>query len=282
MKKSLLLGFMTLFLGSIGAQENVIDTYFKAHLENPAFTKFEVTEKSFELLTEIETEDAEELKVLEALANIKGIKVLANKTTEIGEEYYFEAMDKLIPDEAYEDLMIFEHPANNARFLIRENESAIQEFVAVIGVDKSFIIASLYGEIDLKSISKILGVMRSGGGEWFSIFENLHDDEINIGKTNTPISASNQLTNVEFNQLKLSIFPNPATDYINITTESSAATTVNIGFYSLLGKEIQDKGEVALPYKVDLKDLPVGTYFLRLTDEQGTFKNFKIVKSKNR
>ena len=278
MKRPFLLGLMTVFSLSIFAQQNAIDKYFKTHYDNPAFDKFEVTEKTFDLVAEMETEDAEEQRVLTALANIEGIKVLANKETAIGLEYYQEAMDKLIPDAAYEDLVVVETEGNHVRFMIRENEEGIQEFVAVVQADQSFVIASLHGTIDVASLSKMMEVMKNGGGEWLGNFNNLHSEEIIIGQPTVQQENSSTLSKVSINDISLNIYPNPATDYINIATEKGVASKMKVGFYSLLGKEIQTVGEVDLPYKMDLKTLPGGTYFLRITDESGTYKNFKVVK----
>jgi len=278
MKKPFLLGLMTVISLSIFAQQNAIDKYFKAHYENPAFEKFEITEKTFELVEEIETEDAEEQSVLTALANIDGIKVLANKETAIGLEYYQEAMDKLIPDADYEDLVVVETEGNDIRFMIRENAEAIQELVAVVRAEQSFVIASLHGIIDVGSLSSVVEVMKNGGGDWLGNFHNLHAEEIIIGKPTIQQQNTNALSKVSINDISLDIYPNPATDYINIATPKGTATKMKVGFYSLLGKEIQTEGTVNLPYKMDLKTLPGGTYFLRITDESGTYKNFKVVK----
>ena len=281
MQRTLILGLMTLLSMSVFAQQNAIDKYFKTHLDNPAFNKFEVTERTFDLLEEIETDDSEEQRVLTALADIEGITVLANKETAIGREYYQEAMDKLIPDADYEDLVVVETENDFVRFMIRENEEAIQEFVAVVNADKNFVIASLHGKIDVSSLSSIMEVMKNGGGEWLGNFNNLHSEEIlidtspSIKQENT---AGNALSKVSINDINLNIFPNPARDFINIATDKGIATDMNLGFYSLVGKEIQNLGKVSLPYKMDLKTLPAGTYFLRITDQSGTYKNFKIVK----
>lgn len=279
MKRTAILGLLTLFSIGIFAQNNAIDRYFKAHLDNPAFTKFEVTEKSFELFTDIETDDAEEQRVLDALSEIEGIKVLANRKTDIGGEYYLEAMDKLENDGAYEDLVVLETASENVRFLIREDETAIQEFVAVISADENFVLASLYGKIDLGSISRIMEVMRNGGGAWFNIFENMHEEEIVVNQAPTIANngATSKLSEVSINDLSLNIFPNPATEFIFVEAKNNVSAEMEIGFYSLLGKEIRNYGKATLPYKVELKDLPAGTYFLRLTDKSGSFKNFKIV-----
>ncbi len=282
MKKGIVLGLLTVLSLSIYAQQNAIDKYFKAHYDNPAFEKFEVTEKTFDLVEEIETEDTEEQRVLNALANIDGIKVLANKKTAIGPEYYREAMDKLIPDADYEDLVILETEGNDVRFMLRENEEGIQEFLAIVHADQSFVIASLHGNIDVSSLSKMMDVMKNGGGDWLGNFNNLHGEEIVFSPTiQQGNTANTALSKVSINDLKLNIFPNPTTDYINIATDNGASAEMTVGFYSLLGKEIQALGKVNLPQKLDLKTLPSGTYFLRITDAAGTYKNFKIVKPTN-
>lgn len=281
MQRTLILGLMTLFSMSVFAQQNAIEKYFKAHLDNPSFDKFEVTEKTFDLLEEIETDDTEEQRVLTALADIEGITVLANKETTISREYYEEAMDKLIPDADYEDLVVLETENESIRFMIRENEEAIQEFVAVVNAGKGFVIASLHGTIDVSSLSRIMEIMKNGGGDWLGNFNNLHSEEIlintspSIKQENT---TGNALSKVSINDINLNIFPNPARDFINIATDKGIAADMNLGFYSLVGKEIQNLGKVSLPYRMDLKTLPAGTYFLRITDQSGTYKNFKIVK----
>lgn len=278
MKRTLIFGLMTLFSVGIIAQ-SAVDTYFKAHLENPAFHKFEVTERSFELVAEVETDDAEEQRVLDAISELEGIKVLSNENTEISTEYYQDAMDKFDADVAYQDLIVVEHDDHNIRILIREDETAIHEFVVVAKERKDFFIASLYGTIDVASLSSMMKVLRNGKMDWMQNFEHLHNEEIVVNGTSTNTKTNGNTNVVDFNELQLSIFPNPASNFINVTAKNGQATDLQIGFYSLSGKEIQDIGAVQLPYKVSLTDLPTGTYFLRLTDKEGQFKNFKIVKA---
>jgi hypothetical protein len=50
----------------------------------------------------------------------------------------------------------------------------VNELVLVVGGHKSFFIMSLYGEIDLKSISKLSKSMKVKGIEYL---ENLDDDD---------------------------------------------------------------------------------------------------------
>ena len=260
------------------AQQNAIEKYFTDHLENPAFSKFEITGKSFELIGDIETNDTDEQRVLDALANISGVLWLKNENTPIGQEYYEEATKELLEDGDYEDLIVFENEDNRGRFMIKEDESGIQEFVGIMGNNKFFQIASLYGDIDVASLSRILEVMRNGKGKWVEHLGNMHNEEIVITQDKNVESANARLTNVNLDDLRLSIYPNPATEFINIESVNGKSTQLKVGIYTLNGKEILEIGSVNLPHKLSLENLPSGTYFLRLTDDSGTYKNFKVVK----
>ncbi|MEM1119842.1 MAG: DUF4252 domain-containing protein [Bacteroidota bacterium] len=278
MKRTLFFGLFALLTLHLSAQ-NAIDTYFKAHLENPAFDKFEVTERSFDLVAEVETYDAEEQRVLDAIAELDGIKVISNEETPIGSEYFADAAAKFDADEAYQDLVTVEHDDAQVRLLIREDETAIYELVAVVAGDDEFVVASLYGTIDVASLSRMMTVLRNGNMDWMKNFEQLHGEAINVESKDESTSPNLSIDNVDFNNLKLSIYPNPTTDFINIAAQNGNAADLKIGFFSIAGKEIQNVGKVQLPYKVNLSDLPTGTYFLRLTDSSGKFKNFKVVKN---
>jgi hypothetical protein len=280
MKRTLLLFTLALFCTALTAQRNAIDKYFKQHLENPAFSKYEITGKTFELITEIETNNAAERRVVDAVGKIEGVYVLSNQKTSISKEYYYEAMDKLVPDEDYQDLVVVENKSTNVRFLIREDEEAIREFVMVAGERENFVIASIYGIIDIASISKIAEVIKTNGKKWESFFKNVDSEELVFSDdTKKPgIGLENQTSKTSINNLKLNIFPNPATKFINISPANGIAADMEVSFYSLLGKEIQNVGQVTLPYRLSLDDLPSGAYFLRLTDKDGEFKNFRIVK----
>ena len=275
----MLLVTLLIFVASY-AQDNAIDKYFKQHLDNPAFSKFSITKKSFELITEIETDDPDEQRVLEAIGKIDGILVLMNEHTQISKEYYTEAAAKLVPDQDYQDLLVVEHQEDNVRFLIREDEEAIREFVIVAGEENNFVIGSIYGEIDLASISKLADVIRDKEHNWFDLFKNVDTEELVFGEqpTNSDGALKNNISKTSLNNLQLRIFPNPATDFINIAPEGGVHVEMEVGFYSLLGEKVQHIGKVQLPYRVKLNELPAGAYFLRLTDEAGVFRNFRIVK----
>lgn len=280
MQRTLLLCLFVLTGPFIYGQQNVIDKYFKNHYDNPAFSKISVTEKTFNLVTELEVDTPEEQKVLDAIDNIEGILVLANEHTQISKEYYEEAVAKLVSDKTYEDLLIVEHQHTNIRFLIREDEEAIRELVAIIGEEDVFVLASIYGIIDLANLSNIMNILREDKKEWFDMFQNIDSEELVFegDDKNQSSTLEKRAAVTSINDLRLRIFPNPATELINISTTDNVTTEMEVTFYSLEGREIRKIGKVPLPYQVRLAELPAGAYFLRLTDSEGVFKNFRIVK----
>ena len=279
MKRTLSLWLAVLFCTFMYAQENAIDTYFSDYLENPKFSKIMITSETFDLITDIETDNPDEQRVLDAIAKIEGILVLINEDTPISLEYYTEATGKLVPDENYQDLLVVEHKTDNVRFMVREDEEAIREFVMAVREDNTFVLASIYGEIDLSSISNLAEVIKKNGKDWFKAFKNVDSEELVFEHPDkSPTELENKTSKTSLNNLNLSIFPNPATKYINISSENGVHAELEVAFYSLLGQPIQNVGTVTLPYKVELSNLPAGAYFLRLTDKEGTFRNFRIVK----
>jgi len=75
--------------------------------------------------------------------------------------------------------------------------------------------------------------------------------------------ASAQLTNTD---PKISIFPNPTSDFIVIEDESGEVAEATL--YNLLGKEISTFS-VKMTKKFDLMDFQNGAYLVQLKDAQG-------------
>lgn len=273
MKRTLLLFMIALMASYTFAQKNAIDSYFTNYLTTPEFEKMSVSSKTFELFQEIETDNQDEQRVVDALSQIKGILVLSSKEKTKGLDYYSDAMQKLGTDPAYQDLMQITHESANVRLLLRENETGIKEFVMVVGETNHFVLASIYGDIDLKSISRLGQIMREEKEEWFKLFNHLEKDKLVFDQNAHAADSKTYL-----DDLALSIYPNPARDHINIASESGKDATLDIQFYSLMGQPLKQVGQVPLPYRLELSQVPAGTYFVRLTDQDGQFRNFRIVK----
>lgn len=79
----------------------------------------------------------------------------------------------------------------------------------------------------------------------------------------------------------ITIYPNPATEYVNIKLSTLEAADAKITLYTILGTELQIEKEVVNDHEVRLrvKDLATGYYLLAVRDEQLQFKaTYKFLK----
>lgn len=269
---------LMLIANSAFAQANFISDYYAHHEKDPSFTTVNVSSKTFSLFTDIETNDVDEQKVLGAIAKLDGIKVVSKEKASNSFILYQEAENTILNDERYEELARVNAQEDNFIFMIREVDDLVKELTIIVGSDDHFLIATLFGDIDLNNISRLTKVIRTQGKDWFAIFENIDSDELvfegarrNNKNTKTTKEASDD-------EIAISVFPNPVSDYVRLEAKDAADTTYELQFFSIIGEPIKNIGRVNLPYQIQLEDLPSGAYFLRLTNEKGAFKNFRIVK----
>ncbi|MBK5278811.1 MAG: DUF4252 domain-containing protein, partial [Bacteroidia bacterium] len=84
---------------------------------------------------------------------------------------YKEAMS-MIPVKEYEELMTVRDKDKDMKFFIKESAGKISELVMVMGGNEEFMVLTLFGEIDLKQVSRIGKKMNVDGLE---NLENLKD-----------------------------------------------------------------------------------------------------------
>mgnify|MGYP000577881610 CR=1 FL=1 len=160
MKKTILVLIAIVWGGTAFAQQNAITNYFNEYVSDTAFTKVNVTSKMFSLFTEIDSEDAAEKEVIEALSKLKGIKVLMNDNPVNPSALYRDAEAKIAKDKSYEELMSVQDGKENVKFMIKESKGIISELFMIVGGNEQFIVMSLYGEIDLKQIAKLSKIIK--------------------------------------------------------------------------------------------------------------------------
>ena len=170
MRKIVLVLMMVGLAGGLKAQNDAIEKFFNKYVNDPAFTYAVVTGKMFGLFTHMEGETAEDKELLDAISSVKGLKVLAIDETERGKALYDEAMNA-IPSKEYEELMSVRDEDGNMKFLIKESKGVIGELLMVRGAPHEFMIVSLVGNIDLKSISKLARHVDIDGFEHFEKME---------------------------------------------------------------------------------------------------------------
>ncbi len=161
---------------SANAQNDVVTKLFNQYYDNEDFTKISVSSKMFELFTNIEPGDEDEEEILEAISNLKGLKVIAADSIGNSKKLYTDAVKK-ISGNGYEELMEVKDAQEDMKFMISEKDGIINELVMVVGGHKSFFILSLYGEINLKNISKLSKSMNVKGMEYLQQLDDSEDKD---------------------------------------------------------------------------------------------------------
>jgi Domain of unknown function (DUF4252) len=117
----------------------------------------------FGLFTNMEVEKPEDKEILEAISKIKGLRVIAKDDARDSRELYKEALS-IVPKD-YEELMFVRDKDEDMKFLIKESGGKISELIMIGAGNDDFKMLSLFGEIDLKKVSKIGSKMNIDGLE---------------------------------------------------------------------------------------------------------------------
>lgn len=83
------------------------------------------------------------------------------------------------------------------------------------------------------------------------------------------------------NPKSISIYPNPAVDYVDVNLDNLPADKIKLTVYNIIGNEIQVESEVIDPHKIRLrvKEFAAGYYLVALRDEETNFKGtYKFLK----
>lgn len=147
--------------------QDVISKFFTKYQNDETFTNVNISSKMFGLFTDLEASTPEDKEVLNAISKLKGLKILAKENARNSRDLYKEALS-LIPKN-FEELMSVRDKDKDMKFMIQENGGKISEMLMVVGGNEEFMIMSLFGEIDLKQISRIGSKMNIKG------LENLHN-----------------------------------------------------------------------------------------------------------
>ena len=164
MKKIMIVAVMVMMGGAALAQGDAISKFFTKYQNDDSFSQVTVSSKMFSLFTNMEVDNKEDQEVLNAISKLKGLRILAKEQTRDSRELYKEAMS-MIPTKEYEELMTVRDKDKDMKFFIKESGGKISELVMVMGGNEEFMVLSLFGEIDLKQVSKIGQKMNVDGLE---------------------------------------------------------------------------------------------------------------------
>ena len=174
MKTKLIIIGLLLFSFTGIAQSNIMSKYFDKYADDESFTKVTINSKMFSLFTNLDAESEDEKDFVNAISKIKGLKILACDSVADAEKIYKNACAE-IDKEGYEELMTVEDANENMKFSIIEKDGKIEELLMVVGGKKKFVLLTLYGEIDLKNVSKIARSMNINGLENLNKIDHVKD-----------------------------------------------------------------------------------------------------------
>ncbi len=93
---------------------------------------------------------------------------------------------------------------------------------------------------------------------------------------NYTITAISEMGNL---QLKITAFPNPATDFVILSIESQNLEGLGYLLTDVNGKILQDSQILTKQQQIDLEGIATGAYFLNVRSGKKALKTFKIIKS---
>jgi CII-binding regulator of phage lambda lysogenization HflD len=163
MKKIMVVAVVMMVSASVQAQD-AISKFFSKYQNDENFSQVTISSKMFNLFTNMEVEDKDDQEVLDAISKLKGLRILTKEDTRDSRALYKEAMG-MIPVKEYEELMTVRDKDKDMKFFIKEAGGKISELVMIMGGNEEFMVMSLFGEIDLKQVSKIGKKMNVDGLE---------------------------------------------------------------------------------------------------------------------
>lgn len=146
------------------AQGEAVTKFFDKYAGDESFTtQATISSKMFSLFVNMDVTTPEDKEIVDAISKIKGLRVLGKDKVTGARVYYTEALGVITKDK-YDELMSVRDKDKDMKFYIKETSPGkVSEFVMLIGSNTEFMIISLFGEIDLKQISKIGRKMNVGG-----------------------------------------------------------------------------------------------------------------------
>lgn len=79
--------------------------------------------------------------------------------------------------------------------------------------------------------------------------------------------------------LSLSVYPNPATDFVVLSVEHSNLQNMTYLLYDLQGKIIEKQKLNSSQTSISMVELANGVYFIKVLNKNAEVKNFKIIKN---
>jgi len=153
--KKLMIGAVMLMCSLVAsAQNDAIAKFFSKYQSDESFSQVTISGKMFSMMANLDGDTPEEKAMISSISKIKGLKILSKSEARNSRELYKEAIS-MIPSNSFEELMSVRDKDKDMKFFTKEAGGKISELVMVMGGNDEFMVLTVFGEIDLKEISKI-------------------------------------------------------------------------------------------------------------------------------
>ncbi|HYC86089.1 MAG TPA: DUF4252 domain-containing protein [Chryseosolibacter sp.] len=152
--KKIVAVFVLVAVAGAAYSQDAISKFFTKYQNDESFTQVNVSSKMFSLFTNMDAETEEDKEVLNAISKLKGLRMIMKENTSDARTLYKEAY-AMVPLKEFEELMSVRDKDKDLKFYIKENAGKISELVMIMGGADDFMVMSLFGEIDLKQVSRI-------------------------------------------------------------------------------------------------------------------------------
>ncbi len=153
--KKLMIGAVIMMCSiAASAQNDAIAKFFSKYQSDETFSQVTISGKMFSMMANLSGDTEEEKAMIASISKIKGLKILSKSEARNSRELYKEAIS-MIPSSTFEELMSIRDKDKDMKFFTKEAGGKISELVMVMGGNEEFMVLTLFGEIDLKDISKI-------------------------------------------------------------------------------------------------------------------------------
>lgn len=153
--KKLMIGAVIMMCSiAASAQNDAIAKFFSKYQSDETFSQVTISGKMFSMMANLSGDTEEEKAMIASISKIKGLKILTKSEARNSRELYKEAIS-MIPSSTFEELMSIRDKDKDMKFFTKEAGGKISELVMVMGGNEEFMVLTLFGEIDLKDISKI-------------------------------------------------------------------------------------------------------------------------------
>jgi hypothetical protein len=153
--KKLIVGLMLIAASvTTQAQNDAIAKFFSKYQDNEQFSQVTISGKMFSMMANLSGETEDEKAMIKAISKIKGLRILSKSDTRDSRQLYKEAI-AAVPAKEFEELMTIRDKDKDMKFFTKESGGKISELIMVMGSNDEFMMLTLFGEIDLKEMSKI-------------------------------------------------------------------------------------------------------------------------------